>query len=107
MTKQFLEHQGYKVGPATVYEDNQSAIRLAENGRSNSSRTRHIAIRYFFISDRIASGEIKVEYLNTTDMIADILTKPLQGALFRRLCSLLLNWDTSSQGKTPMDDEDD
>ena len=106
-TKQFLEHQGYKVGPATVYEDNQSAIRLAENGRSNSSRTRHIAIRYFFISDRIASGEIKVEYLNTTDMIADILTKPLQGALFRRLCSLLLNWDTSSQGKTPMDDEDD
>ena len=106
-TKQFLEHQGYKVGPATVYEDNQSAIRLAENGRSNSSRTRHIAIRYFFISDRIASGEIKVEYLNTTDMIADILTKPLQGALFRRLCSLLLNWDTTSQGKTTMDDEDD
>ena len=93
-TRQFLEHQGYKVGPATVYEDNQSAIKLAENGRSNSSRTRHIAIRYFFISDRMSAGEIKVEYLNTADMIADILTKPLQGALFRRLRSLLLNWNT-------------
>jgi len=94
-TRQFLEHQGYTVGPATVYEDNQSAIKLVENGRSNSSRTRHIAIRYFFLSDRVASGEIRVEYLNTSDMIADILTKPLQGALFRRLRGLLLNWNTS------------
>jgi hypothetical protein len=100
-----LEHQGYKVGPATVYEDNQSAIKLAENGRSNSSRTRHIAIRYFFVSDRIKAGEIKVEYLKTTDMIADILTKPLQGALFRRLRSLLLNWDAQGEEDTTMDDE--
>jgi hypothetical protein len=106
-TRHFLEHQGYKIGPATVYEDNQSAIKLAENGRSNSSRTRHIAVRYFFISDRIASGEIKVEYLNTTDMIADILTKPLQGALFRRLRSLLLNWDTSCQEESTLDDDID
>jgi hypothetical protein len=104
-TRQFLEHQGYKVGPATVYEDNQSAIKLAENGRSNSSRTRHIAIRYFFVSDRMKAGEIKVEYLKTTDMIADILTKPLQGALFRRLRSLLLNWDAQGEEDTTMDDE--
>jgi hypothetical protein len=106
-TRQFLEHQGYKVGPATVYEDNQSAIKLAENGRSNSSRTRHIAIRYFFISDRMKAGEIKVEYLNTADMIADILTKPLQGALFRRLRSLLLNWDTPCQEESTLDDDID
>jgi hypothetical protein len=104
-TRQFLEQQGYTVGPATVYEDNQSAIKLAENGRSNSSRTRHIAIRYFFVSDKIASGEIKVEYLNTSDMIADILTKPLQGALFRRLRSLLLNWEERGEENTTMDDE--
>ena len=106
-TRQFLEHQGYNVGPATIYEDNQSAIKLAENGRSNSSRTRHIAIRYFFISDRITSGEIKVEYLNTSDMIADILTKPLQGALFRRLRALLLNWDTACKENSSTDDEDE
>jgi len=92
-TRQFLEGQGYNIGPAKIYEDNTSAIRLAENGRSNSSRTRHIAIRFFFISDRINSKEIVVEYMKTQDMIADILTKPMQGALFRRLRSLLLNMD--------------
>ena len=93
-TRQFLEGQGYNIGPAKIYEDNTSAIKLAENGRSNSSRTRHIAIRFFFISDRINSKEIVVEYMKTQDMIADILTKPMQGALFRRLRSLLLNMDT-------------
>ena len=93
-TRQFLEGQGYNIGPAKIYEVNTSAIKLAENGRSNSSRTRHIAIRFFFISDRINSKEIVVEYMKTQDMIADILTKPMQGALFRRLRSLLLNMDT-------------
>ena len=93
-TRQFLEGQGYNIGPAKIYEDNTSAIKLAENGRSNSSRTRHIAIRFFFISDRINSKEIVVEYMKTQDMIADILTKPLQGALFRRLRSMLLNLES-------------
>ena len=92
-TREFLQHQGYIIGPAKIFEDNQSAIKLAQNGRSNSPRTRHIAVRYFFISDRMKSGEIAVEYLNTADMIADILTKPMQGAQFIRLRNLLLNWE--------------
>lgn len=91
-TREFLIHQGYDIGAAIVKEDNQSAIQLATNGKSNSARTRHIAVRYFFLADRIKSGEITVEYLETSDMIADILTKPMQGNMFKRLRSLLLNW---------------
>jgi len=91
-TREFLQHQGYNVGPAVIKEDNQSAIQLVNNGKSNSSRTRHIAVRYYFISDRIKSGEIVVEYLETSEMIADILTKPMVGAQFIRLRTLLLNW---------------
>ena len=41
--------------------------------------------------DRIERGEIVLEYLATEDMVADILTKPLQGALFRKMRALLLN----------------
>jgi hypothetical protein len=65
---------------------------LVKNGTSNSARTRHIAIRYFFVADRVKSGEIKVQYMPTGEMLADILTKPIQGQLFQRLRDQLLNW---------------
>ena len=66
--------------------------KLLKNGISNGDRTRHIAIRFFFVADRVASEEIKIEYMPTGEMLADILTKPLQGALFKKLRDKLLNW---------------
>jgi hypothetical protein len=96
-TRNFLLAQGYDVSASKVYQDNQSTIAMVKNGKSNSSRTRHIAIRFYFVADRVASKEISVEYLRTGDMIADILTKPLQGALFMRLRGLLLNWECKEQ----------
>ena len=89
-TREFLKHQGYEVQAATIFQDNKSTIALAEKGRSTSARTRHINIRFFFIKDRIDMGELKVSYLPTEEMVADILTKPLQGDLFRRLRDKLL-----------------
>ena len=91
--RQFLQYQGYNMGPAIVYQDNKSTMALANKGRSTSERTRHINIRHFFVKDRIDSGDIVIQYKPTGEMIADILTKPLQGALFRRLRALLLNWN--------------
>jgi hypothetical protein len=91
-TRSFLLALGYTPPPATAYQDNQSTMALANKGRSTSERTRHVDIRYFWIKDRIDSGDIVVEYLPTEAMIADLLTKPLQGDLFVRLRFLLLNW---------------
>ena len=88
--REYLLFQGYPMEAATVYQDNQSTIVMAEKGRSTSARTRHISIRFFFIKDRIESGEIILEYKPTADMVADILTKPMQGELFRRLRDLLM-----------------
>jgi hypothetical protein len=41
----------------------------------------------------VESNELRIEYMPTEDMVADILTKPLQGELFRRLRAKLLNWE--------------
>jgi hypothetical protein len=89
-TRDFLIAQGYVMQPATLYQDNMSTISLANKGRSTSARTRHVAIRYFFVKDRIESGEVKVEYMPTGDMIADIMTKPLQGDHFRKMRAWLM-----------------
>ena len=89
--RNYLIEQGYDIPPVTVYQDNQAAINLCENGVNSSARTRHIDIRYFFIKD---NGDIKVEYLHTKSMIADYLTKPLVGELFYKLRDLLLGYTT-------------
>ena len=65
---------------------------LEKNGRALSGhRTRHINIRYFFVTDRVKNGEVRIEYCPTGDMVADFFTKPLQGSLFRKLCGIILN----------------
>ena len=91
--REFLVHQGYAMPPALVHQDNMSTIALAVKGSASSDRTRHVSIRYFWMKDRIASGDIEVVYKPTDDMIADIMTKPLHGDHFVRLRKALLNWD--------------
>ena len=58
-----MEEQGYDIKPLILYQDNTSAITLMEKGRSTSQRTKHIATRYFFVKDRISSGEIKLVHM--------------------------------------------
>ena len=89
-TRNFIIEQGYSLNPAKVYQDNKSTIHLMKDGQSNSVKTRHIAIRFFFVKDRVESKEINISYQCTEEMIADLLTKPLQGTLFRKHRASLL-----------------
>jgi Reverse transcriptase (RNA-dependent DNA polymerase) len=91
-TRLFLEAQGFVVNDNVVYQDNQSAILLENNGKmSSSKRTRHLEIRYFFVTDNVHKKHLRIEYCPTDDMIADFFTKPLQGAKFRRFRAMILN----------------
>jgi hypothetical protein len=92
-TRKFLQEQGYEMGPITLKQDNKSTMILLNKGMPRG-RTRHIAIRFFFVKDRIETKEVVLEYLPTTEMIADVMTKPLQRELFRKMRSLLLGWDS-------------
>ena len=91
-TRYFLEAQGYVVRDYIVYQDNQSSMQLEKNGRGSSSkRTRHINVRYFFVTDRIKSKEVNVECCPTGEMLGDFFTKPLQGSQFRKLRDAIMN----------------
>jgi len=91
-TRHFLAEQGVAVPVTTIYQDNKSTILLSENGKASSSkRTKHLDVRYYFITDCIKRGEVKVAYCPTENMLADFFTKPLQGAAFRRMRSQILN----------------
>jgi hypothetical protein len=82
-TRHFLLEQGVEVSRNILYQDNQSAMLLEQNGLASSSRrTRHINIRFFFIKDQISSNELELQYCPTDQMVGDFFTKPLQGSKF-------------------------
>ena len=88
----FIESLGYTVDHNIMYQDNQSTMRLETNGvLSSSKRTKHIHARYFFIADKVATGEVEIQYCPTEMMWADVLNKPKQGKGFRLDRSHLMN----------------
>jgi hypothetical protein len=87
----FMQAQGIKVTDNILYQDNKSAILLETNGRASSSkRTKHTKIWYYYVADCIAKGDLSVVWCPTNKMIADFLTKPLQGKVFQQFRDVLM-----------------
>ena len=99
-TKYFLDAQGYETEAHVVLQDNESAIKLENNGhKSMGQRSRHIQIRYFFITDQVQKGNVQIKYCPTDKMEGDYMSKPLQGSKFAGHRESLMNlpkseWDS-------------
>ena len=90
MGENFLGLQGVEVG-SRLHQDNQSTILLEEKGMASAGkRSRHINVRYFFIKDLVKKGLVEIDYCPTGEMVADYLTKPLQGTRFLRFKDRIL-----------------
>ena len=69
--------------PFPILCDNQSTCTIA-NTDIISSRTKHIDVRHHFIRQHLNEGSFATTWIPTSDMTADILTKPLLSTLFLR-----------------------
>ena len=88
----FIQAQGYKVYQHIIYQDNMATMRLEINDTLSSSKhTKHTKARYFFIKDKVDSGEVEIEHCPTDTMWADVLNKPKGGKPFRLDHSYLMN----------------
>ncbi|UYV60287.1 hypothetical protein LAZ67_1000726 [Cordylochernes scorpioides] len=74
----------------TNLEDRKSTSAHAKSYISRS-KTRHIAIRYHFVREKVDDGVIQLDYVTSGRNLADILTKPLGRNLHELHCSRLLN----------------
>lgn len=72
-----------------MHSDNQACIALSQDPVGHR-RTKHIDVRYHYIRELVSYRKATVEYLPSEDMIADILTKPLPAAGFKRCINGLL-----------------
>ncbi len=61
----------------TLKADNQAAIKIASNP-INHPRTKHIDSCYHVVREMVAeTGQLRVDYVKTDDMLANGLTKAL------------------------------
>jgi hypothetical protein len=68
---------------STVHGDNQSAIAVAKNG-VRSDRTKHVDIKYHFVTEAVENGEVLLKWVSTHEQQADIFTKALPAPAFHK-----------------------
>ena len=97
--RNFLSEVGCpQEGPTTLYEDNMSTISLITN-KGNGSKTKHIDLRYNFLREQVALGNIVMTYLRTEDMTSDMLTKVTGPTTFLHLRPLLMGQQHAQHGE--------
>lgn len=70
-------------GPTIIFKDNQSCIQIARESRDHK-RLKHVDIKFNFIRDALANGEIELQYTPSADQLADIMTKPISNISFSK-----------------------
>ena len=86
--------------PTLIHEDNSGAIAMSINP-VHYKQTKHIHYRFHFIRECVDFGDVRIQYINTKEMIADALTKALAKVTFLNLRKPLLG------GEPPEGDSDD
>ena len=78
-------------GPTVIHEDNEACIQMSKNP-VNHSKAKHIDLHYHFVRERVESGEVRLDWVSTSEMIADMLTKAVTPAVFKTLRNALFNY---------------
>jgi hypothetical protein len=73
-----------------IYQDNTSTKEMITNQNIND-KSKHIKIRYYWLKERVREGEVIIQYIPTDQMLADLMTKSVQGKLFIELRDKVLN----------------
>ena len=73
-----------------LFADNRSSLTLASTANF-SQRSRHIAVRYAALREWIQQGRVKLHFIASVNMLADICTKycvrDVQDSLIRQVSS--------------------
>jgi hypothetical protein len=67
--------------PIPIHYDNTSAISVSKNLVLHS-KTKHIPIKYHFLREQVTNIIVQLNYIPSTEYIADIFTKPLAATPF-------------------------
>ena len=71
--KDYLEEQGLKTGPAFIYQDDTTSMaEVKQDSHTSKDRKKHFKKRRLLVKDSVDEKIIKLKYLPTEAMVADI-----------------------------------
>jgi hypothetical protein len=79
----------HQLEPTVLYEDNQPAIRVAENKGTLLRKSKSLDIRVYGLRNRIEDQKIEMKYIETLRQVADLGTKALGVKQFEFLRDLM------------------
>jgi len=79
--------------PSTIYEDNAACIKWTEVDTKSS---RHISVRYHIAREAVSARKVRIEYCESSKMLADALTKALGPQKYRPLIDMYPMGDTNA-----------
>jgi hypothetical protein len=86
---QLLRDLGYEIPSSlTLMTDSQPAEAVAKNPKHHT-RMKHIDVSWHWIRDQVEGKEIGLHYVQTDDMVSDVLTKGLGRTKHEKFCEAL------------------
>ena len=90
MQRMVFEELGLSIAQPTVIREDNKACQLFADHAGNFQRTKHIDVRYHFVRERIQKGSVRVDYVPTSENVADIFTKALPREPFFKFRAMLV-----------------
>lgn len=87
--RNLMSELGFDQKVTILYQDNQATITLLENGLP-TTKTKHMQWREMRLNELIRSETIQLKYRNSSELSADLLTKPHTGERFKMLLDIMI-----------------
>jgi hypothetical protein len=83
-----LDDLGLSAVPVLLRQDNQATARSLVNPIEDGN-TKYLEIHFHYVRERIAAGDVKVEWVSTSQMLADMFTKALGPQKLREMSAAI------------------
>jgi hypothetical protein len=103
--REFLQDVGYSHKKVLMLVDSTCAMQMVKQGTGSFKRAKQIKVHFFWLKELIDEGLIELIYVPTDELVAFILTMPLNGWKCQYLLFKLLGWNIEVNNNCDFNEE--
>jgi hypothetical protein len=103
--REFLQDVGYSHKKVLMLVDSTCAMQMVKQGTGSFKRAKQIKVHFFWLKELIDEGLIELIYVPTDELVAYILTMPLNGWKCQYLLFKLLGWNIEVNNNCDFNEE--